>query len=319
MIGVPNASDGFDMGSATTMFWESVPIFLRSPDRAKVSEQQYIVRVFMGQKSDDRRTPVLRIYIFDDTDPQFLQTMDVNEEDFQALKSEQGILVDFPTFAGKVLDLLRQCITAQTDGSCRFRAELISAFTHDTDTQLRLVEINDFKQIAHITLSFHGGSDRDVKAFLGFRLNEQKRERDSLSIQLASKCDELREASEEVLAQRQQLKSVEASHKRMVMEASADAKDVKVAAHHELVKQREELICVHERYFFFTVSSSVVCKLQCCTCGAAFHDFKYFSTVIFQGEESLTTGIPGRAAYSQQAKNRNGGTTPRSAGFQAPA
>jgi spindle assembly abnormal protein 6 len=56
---------------------------------------------------------VLRIHISSEDDPFFLHTLEVSEDDFQTLKAEQGILVDFGNFPGKIITLLEKCLSAQ--------------------------------------------------------------------------------------------------------------------------------------------------------------------------------------------------------------
>ena len=55
---------------------------------------------------------VLSIHIFSEEDLLFLNTLEVSEEEFQVLKAEQGILVDFAHFPGKVISLLEKCVQA---------------------------------------------------------------------------------------------------------------------------------------------------------------------------------------------------------------
>ena len=58
---------------------------------------------------------ILRILLSSEEDLQFLYTLEVSEEDFQALKAEQGILVDFENFPGKVMTLLQKCAAARSE------------------------------------------------------------------------------------------------------------------------------------------------------------------------------------------------------------
>lgn len=48
----------------------------------------------------------------------------------------------------------------------------------------RVVENNDFKQLAHISLAFRAGSDAAVKQFLAFRLGELRTDCSQLSTEL---------------------------------------------------------------------------------------------------------------------------------------
>ncbi|XP_075788967.1 spindle assembly abnormal protein 6 homolog [Pelodiscus sinensis] len=55
----------------------------------------------------------LTVRITDDAGPLFLYSLVIGEEDFQSLKSQQGLLVDFSAFPQKFIDLLDQCILEQ--------------------------------------------------------------------------------------------------------------------------------------------------------------------------------------------------------------
>ena len=58
---------------------------------------------------------VLRLRLTSEEELFFLHLLEVGEEDFQTLKAEQGILVDFDSFPDKVASLLDKCIAAQPD------------------------------------------------------------------------------------------------------------------------------------------------------------------------------------------------------------
>nr|BAV58254.1 hypothetical protein [Ulva partita] len=122
--------NSFDMQSSSTIFWDTVPVSLRESGQKEVAEKQLTFRVLLGQRNDGTRMPVLWAYIFNDLDSQFLQALEVSEDDFQTLKAEQGILVDFQNFSGKMTDLLMQCIaskdesTPSSEQSCAFAARI---------------------------------------------------------------------------------------------------------------------------------------------------------------------------------------------------
>jgi spindle assembly abnormal protein 6 len=62
----------------------------------------------------------LRIHISSESDLFFLHSLEVSEEDFQSLKNEQGILVDFASFPGKVITLLNKCINSLPTDAPRY-------------------------------------------------------------------------------------------------------------------------------------------------------------------------------------------------------
>lgn len=60
----------------------------------------------------DSPLQVLRIHISSEEDPFFLHSLEVSEEDFQGLKVDQGILVDFAHFPDKIITLLERCLAS---------------------------------------------------------------------------------------------------------------------------------------------------------------------------------------------------------------
>lgn len=51
----------------------------------------------------------LIIKLTDELDPFFLYSLYMSEEDYQILKTQQGLLVDFNAFGQKFIDLLNLC------------------------------------------------------------------------------------------------------------------------------------------------------------------------------------------------------------------
>ncbi|NXI01027.1 SAS6 protein, partial [Pachycephala philippinensis] len=110
----------------------------------------------------------LAVRLTDDTDPFFLYNLVISEEDFQSLKSQQGLLVDFSAFPQKFIDLLQQCIQEQNKDIPRFLLQLVSsapALDH-APVSLNVVETNPFKHLTHLSLKFLPGTDAEIKEFL---------------------------------------------------------------------------------------------------------------------------------------------------------
>ena len=58
---------------------------------------------------------VLEVQLTDESDPFFLYQLDIGEDDFHTLKSEQNLLVDFAHFPVKFIELLEECIACRND------------------------------------------------------------------------------------------------------------------------------------------------------------------------------------------------------------
>nr|6ZZ8_A Chain A, Centriole protein [Chlamydomonas reinhardtii]6ZZ8_B Chain B, Centriole protein [Chlamydomonas reinhardtii]6ZZ8_C Chain C, Centriole protein [Chlamydomonas reinhardtii]6ZZ8_D Chain D, Centriole protein [Chlamydomonas reinhardtii]6ZZ8_E Chain E, Centriole protein [Chlamydomonas reinhardtii]6ZZ8_F Chain F, Centriole protein [Chlamydomonas reinhardtii] len=218
--GDPKAQTGFDLSTATTLFWRPVPVHVKQQDREDVLEE-LTFRILTGVAKQNHNLRILRIHISSDSDLFFLHTLEVSEEDFQSLKNDQGILVDFASFPGKIISLLEKCILAQPGDSPRFQAVLT---IRGGESVFKIVEINDFKQLPHITLAFRPGNDSVVKQFLAFRLSEVKGTCHDLSDDLSRTRDD-RDSMVAQLAQcRQQLAQLREQYDKHLLEVQAQAK-----------------------------------------------------------------------------------------------
>ncbi|XP_032302196.1 spindle assembly abnormal protein 6 homolog isoform X2 [Coturnix japonica] len=128
----------------------------------------------------------LAVRLTDDADPFFLYNLVISEEDFQSLKSQQGLLVDFSAFPQKFIDLLQQCIQEQNKDIPRFLLQLVSSASalDRTPVSLNVVETNPFKHLTHLSLKFLPGNDAEIKKFLASCLKCLKEDKTTLEEKL---------------------------------------------------------------------------------------------------------------------------------------
>ncbi|XP_055020824.1 spindle assembly abnormal protein 6 homolog isoform X2 [Boleophthalmus pectinirostris] len=127
----------------------------------------------------------LYVKLTDDKDPYFLFTLSISEEDFQSLKVQQGLLVDFGSFPQKFIELLQLCHSEQEADSPRFLLQLCSQGpAPEGPATLSVVETNAFKHLNHLSLRLSPGSDRDVKDYLASCLSRLKEEKEELDLRL---------------------------------------------------------------------------------------------------------------------------------------
>uniref|UniRef100_H3CEB7 Spindle assembly abnormal protein 6 homolog n=1 Tax=Tetraodon nigroviridis TaxID=99883 RepID=H3CEB7_TETNG len=150
--------------------------------RCKDSEERKtLVRVTIElHKSSPAHRQDLLVTLTDDKDPFFLFKLSISEEDFQSLKVQQGLLVDFGSFPQKFIDLLNLCSSEQESESPRFLLQLFCASAVlDGPVTLGVVETNAFKHLNHLSLRLAHGSDREIKE-LAQCLSSLKAEKQSL-------------------------------------------------------------------------------------------------------------------------------------------
>jgi spindle assembly abnormal protein 6 len=165
-------------------------------------------------------------------DPFFLQQLEVTESDFQTLKREQALHVDFSVFPQNVLELLNLCCARPDDSpvkcevfllSYEFRTSILSllyfASRHAAEltlganklSTLQIFELHHFKNLQHLSLQFREGNDAAVKKYLADRLIDSKSRMRNLEAELSAQCvnsieqgRELNSAKDEVWKLREQ-------------------------------------------------------------------------------------------------------------------
>uniref|UniRef100_A0A8C5WGZ2 Spindle assembly abnormal protein 6 homolog n=1 Tax=Leptobrachium leishanense TaxID=445787 RepID=A0A8C5WGZ2_9ANUR len=135
----------------------------------------------------------LVVRMTDDTDPYFLYNLVISEEDFQSLKIQQGLLVDFSAFPQKFIDLLCQCSQEENKEVPRFLLQLSSSASllSGSPAQLDVIETNPFKHLTHLSLRFLPATDMEVKSYLANCLRCVKEEKNVLKKTLSKTEEDL--------------------------------------------------------------------------------------------------------------------------------
>ncbi|TMS20222.1 Spindle assembly abnormal protein 6-like protein [Larimichthys crocea] len=134
----------------------------------------------------------LLVKLTDDQDPYFLFNLSISEEDFQSLKVQQGLLIDFASFPQKFIDLLNLCYSEQESHSPRFLLHLsCQSPVLEGPANFSVVETNAFKHLNHLSLRLAQGSDKEVKDYLAVCLSSLKAEKQALEMKLKKTEDDL--------------------------------------------------------------------------------------------------------------------------------
>ncbi|XP_071811056.1 uncharacterized protein [Apostichopus japonicus] len=119
----------------------------------------------------------LHVRLTDDLDSFFLYTLALGEDDFQYLKNQQGLLIDFTAFPHKLMELLELCLEQQGKESPKFILQLSKVDQSEQSlAELAIIETNPFKHLTHLTLKVKPGSDTEVKRFLAKCLKQLQEE-----------------------------------------------------------------------------------------------------------------------------------------------
>eukprot|EP00958_Prasinococcus_capsulatus_P023383 scaffold3446_cov393-Prasinococcus_capsulatus_cf.AAC.5 len=188
MLGDGQLRQNYAVDDGDILFEESVLVSVKRQEREE-KLQELVIRILQGH--DGRTGPsakcgFLKIQLTSEEDPFFLHTLEVTEEEFQALKAEQSIRVDFRSFPSQLIELLNKCIQCQ-----EFDAVLLAKAG---ESVFSVVETNEFKHLSHLSLQFRPGNDPAVKQLLSARLYESKTRCAKLLAALSTAENELQRA-----------------------------------------------------------------------------------------------------------------------------
>ncbi|KDR19091.1 spindle assembly abnormal protein 6 homolog isoform X3 [Zootermopsis nevadensis] len=115
----------------------------------------------------------LSIQITDDNDPFMLYTLVINEVDFQSIKEQQGLLIEYDKFPQQLIKLLHLCNSVGGNYHIIIEEATGDAFG-SRQTLMKIIETNQFKQLCHLSLLFSIGNDAEIKKHLAVQLKSVK-------------------------------------------------------------------------------------------------------------------------------------------------
>ena len=163
--------------SLSSTLSSSLPLYT-SPEAQSHRSQ---INVDLTRRISGVGRPCLEIRLTDLSDPFFLWTCSIGEEDYERLRLEQQLVMPFDQFPYKLKELLER---SKQPGS-PFTATLGTA---PEDTRMALFsvcETTSFRQIPHIQLRLSAASEAALKAHVASRMNLYRGEVEGLRSQLS--------------------------------------------------------------------------------------------------------------------------------------
>ncbi|CAM9923147.1 unnamed protein product, partial [Discosporangium mesarthrocarpum] len=257
-----------DLDRNRPLFNGAVAVQVKFPDHEK--SLGLTVRVLQGSRlaptgsGGGLREGVLHIELTDETDPFFLYTLQVGEEDYHQLKHEQCLRVDFKAFPQKFIELLKSCRSGQNmddesnafvglggtgggsgNGGAERGLESVEgrttpSFLARLETQsvggcstFSLIETNPFKELTHLSLRFRAGNDVAIKGYLAARLRQVKAGSSEAARSLA-------EVSTALAQERSRCAALSEETKAMKLDRDRDLRDLRTAMSAEITAAKEE-------------------------------------------------------------------------------
>ncbi|XP_059048511.1 LOW QUALITY PROTEIN: spindle assembly abnormal protein 6 homolog [Achroia grisella] len=109
----------------------------------------------------------LKISLADDNDPTFLCILNITPCDYEDLKKQQGLLIDFDNFSSQLVRLLQQCASNNMF--------LIMQQTNPVQYYFEIIEHNEFKRLVHLSLRTGPATDADIKQHMADTITNLKK------------------------------------------------------------------------------------------------------------------------------------------------
>jgi len=188
----------------------------------------------------------LLVRITDDTNPFFLYNLSLSEEDFQQLKTQQGLLVDFSSFPQNLIGLLEKCIEEENKDDPMFVLEF---FCNDIIVSeqhvgtLKVIQINSFKNLQHLSLKLIHGNDSDLKTYLASCLKVAQEKLDKLEEKTAS---EIYSLNRDLISAKNQLQEQDVELNKLRNESTGEMGRLVSLHKHELNSEKEKYLTTQE-------------------------------------------------------------------------
>ncbi|RUS71942.1 hypothetical protein EGW08_020301 [Elysia chlorotica] len=223
------------------IFCKKVLLLSKSSDREERKNVVQLQMQLQSNKHDSKKELVVKLT--DDHDLFFLYTLRLAEDDFQSLKMQQGLLVDFTSFPQKFVDLLEMCIKESNKDNPKFIIEFVSSGSSllggEAPHIFNIVETNPFRHLNHLSLKFLPGSDADIKSHLADCLKQMKETNSLIQHKYEHTSSDLNRQLQET---KEHLANKSAELDSLKLEWSSRVTDVSSKHKEELALEREKNI-----------------------------------------------------------------------------
>ena len=190
----------------------------------------------------------LIIQITNPNDPLFLYTLELSELEYQQLKAEQSLLVDFHNFPDFILKMFYYCKNDKEDiYTCVFNigGHGENNFSSNTSGILSIEEKTQYRKLNHLILKFKAANDTTLKKYLSDVSKEYKEKYENLLQKYNDLNQKFDNFQKESAALKEDFQKLEYEHKtsmdNLLNEKNKEINSIKENNFKENKKQLESL------------------------------------------------------------------------------
>ncbi|XP_054706582.1 spindle assembly abnormal protein 6 homolog [Uloborus diversus] len=151
------------------LFSKTVPVTIKDTLTSQIRSSRLLLSIEWQKASSGVYGKELVVSLTDNNDPFFLYNLHLTEDDFQSLKTSQGLLVDFSAFPQKFIELIELCMHEESSTTPKF---ILTFNVNDrlgnisSPSNLDVIETNPFKHLTHLSIKLVVASESAVKQYL---------------------------------------------------------------------------------------------------------------------------------------------------------
>ncbi|XP_061895499.1 spindle assembly abnormal protein 6 homolog isoform X4 [Entelurus aequoreus] len=188
-------------GKMEKIFAEVVEVCVRCRD-CEERKAQLRISVELQKRQSPVHKGDLLVRLTDDVDPCFLYSLHISEEDFQSLKVQQRIRLEFTSFPDMLIEYFNECRSEQKSSHPRFQLLLSSdSASLQGPANLCVMERCSYQDTDRLTLRLKPGSDREVNEYLAASLTSLKSRLEKQKLELSHKLESDRQQFQTRLAE----------------------------------------------------------------------------------------------------------------------
>ncbi|XP_049799839.1 paramyosin-like [Schistocerca nitens] len=123
----------------------------------------------------------------------------IKSSDYEKIKAEHGLLIDFEDFIGYLINLLKKCNKNSEDEEMAYTLQLdYNASGETTEYSLQVMETNHLRKFCHLSISLAACGDKEIKETLCKSFKQLQGVNESLGEEVRKKTDDLQTLKREL-------------------------------------------------------------------------------------------------------------------------
>ncbi|XP_049955806.1 spindle assembly abnormal protein 6 homolog isoform X2 [Schistocerca serialis cubense] len=186
------------------------------------------LKVEVNKNQPPPKEKVIAVKIVGISNPFFVYKGIMTAADYENIKTEHCLFVDFTKFIEVFLNLLRQCLHSDQGSSLRYVLRIEENIMYEKrETLLKIIEINDLRQMTHLYIKIQKCSEDEVKKIVTDRINLLQEERRKFMLKMEDYDSKILQFEAEIILQKAKTEEIIHEYEEKMSQISENhAKDL---------------------------------------------------------------------------------------------